>query len=533
MNRAQSISTITAAIFLLALLSQASLPAPYQSDGLTPAERRGQQIYRSGVGSSAQGITAALGNSGVELPGSAIACINCHGREGLGKSEGGLTPSNLTWQALTKPYSVSAATGRKRPPYTEALLKRAISMGFDSAGNGLHAAMPRYRMTHEDIADLIAYLKKLGTDLDPGLTDASIIIGTTLITDGRFQEMSSAVKAALAAYFDDVNKQGGVFNRRIILQPAESTDSPGERVRAFRQSIERNQPFAVVSAFMAGADEELASLVKEKEVPLVGAFTLDPHVDYPLNQYAFYIYPGLVNQSEALTTFAAERFGKRMPPAAILYTGEKSTRDAAESIKKLLKQHGWPSVEEVAISREQFNATSLVGKLSEKSTEIVFMLVDGESQRAFIQQARKSNWNPTYFIPGQIAARELLESREPLAAEAFLSLPTLPSDQTQAGLAEYRRLAEVYKLPANHRASQMMALASAKILVEALKRAGRDVSRQKMIEALEGLYRFETGLTPPITYNANRRIGSMGAYIVALDREGRGPVPASRFIEPE
>jgi hypothetical protein len=70
-------------------------------------------------------------------------------------------------------------------------------------------------------------------------------------------------------------------------------------------------------------------------------------------------------------------------------------------------------------------------------------------------------------------------------------------------------------------------------LIEALKRAGRDVSRQKLIEALERLYQFNTALTPPITYTPNRRIGSMGAYIVAIDVEGNGPTPVSGFLEPD
>jgi ABC-type branched-subunit amino acid transport system substrate-binding protein len=393
--------------------------------------------------------------------------------------------------------------------------------------------MPRYRMAQEDVADLIAYLKKLGRDLDPGVTDTSITIGTTFIKDGRFREMSDSVRAALAAYFDDVNRKGGVFNRRVILQLAESSESPDDRVKALRESIERNQLFAVVSAFMAGADEQFASLVKEKEIPLVGAFTLDPQVSLPLNQYAFYIYPGLVNQSQALAVFAIQKNATRKPQAAIVYTDEKPARDAAEAINNLLREHGWNQIEEIKAPREQFDAASLVKKLSGKSAELIFLLNDGESQKAFIQQARKINWNPVYFIPGQLAAREILESPRQIGAQVLLSFPTLPSDQTPDGSVEYQKLAESYKLPAHHKASQLTALASAKILIEALKRAGRDVSRQKLIEALERLYQFNTALTPPITYTPNRRIGSMGAYIVAIDVEGNGPTPVSGFLEPD
>src|SRR5215211_5929522 len=161
MNRARIICLVTAIAFLLALLAQAGPSSHFQNDGLTLAERRGQQIYRRGTVSSGQSVTAVLGDSGVELPASAVACLNCHGRDGLGKTEGGVTAPALAWEALTRPYSVATRTRRHRPPYTEALFARALSLGLDSAGNRLHEAMPRYRMTREEVTDLTLYLKKL------------------------------------------------------------------------------------------------------------------------------------------------------------------------------------------------------------------------------------------------------------------------------------------------------------------------------------------------------------------------------------
>ena len=65
-----------------------------------------------------------------------------------------------------------------------------------------------------------------------------------------------------------------------------------------------------------------------------------------------------------------------------------------------------------------------------------------------------------------------------------------------------------------------------------MKQAGRDISREKLIGALEGLYDFSTGLTPPITYNANRRIGALGTYVVVVDLEKRSLTPASEWITP-
>jgi hypothetical protein len=106
-----------------------------------------------------------------------------------------------------------------------------------------------------------------------------------------------------------------------------------------------------------------------------------------------------------------------------------------------------------------------------------------------------------------------------LEGKIYLAFPSIPQDQTAAGLRELEELLKSRGLSLRHRPSQVAALASAKVLVEGLKIAGRDLTRDKLLRALESLYDFHTGLTPPLTYGVNRRIGALGAYVVALDLE--------------
>jgi ABC-type branched-subunit amino acid transport system substrate-binding protein len=99
----------------------------------------------------------------------------------------------------------------------------------------------------------------------------------------------------------------------------------------------------------------------------------------------------------------------------------------------------------------------------------------------------------------------------------FLSSPTVPNDVAPEGLAELRALEERYKFAPGHTSAKLNAFAAAKIFTEGLKRAGRDLSREKLITALEGLYEYDTGVTPSITFGPNRRVGAMGAYVLAID----------------
>ena len=54
-------------------------------------------------------------------------------------------------------------------------------------------------------------------------------------------------------------------------------------------------------------------------------------------------------------------------------------------------------------------------------------------------------------------------------------------------------------------------------LEECLKRVGSDLTQDKLIGSLEGLYEFSTGLAPPVTYNLNKRAGSSSVYIANFD----------------
>jgi hypothetical protein len=58
------------------------------------------------------------------------------------------------------------------------------------------------------------------------------------------------------------------------------------------------------------------------------------------------------------------------------------------------------------------------------------------------------------------------------------------------------------------------------VLLEALKRAGRDLSRERLVDQLETLRDFATGYAPPVTFGPARRLGARGAYVVRIEGKG-------------
>lgn len=497
---------------------------------LMPSERRGRQIFLRGVSPSGREITGHIGD--LEVPGTAAPCSGCHGVRAEGKTEAGVTAGGITWTNLVKPYGHTHSTGRTHRPFSESSFIRAVVNGVDSSGNQLLVAMPRYNLSPEDMADLIAYLKRIESDLDPGISDNSMTIGLVVPSQGAFADVGAAMKDVFGAYFDDVNSRGGIFNRKIEMHIADAGTGGAATATTAQDFMRKQQVFAFVGGLSAGADDQLAALASKEEIPFIGPSTLLPHSETPVNRYLFYLLPGVAEQAESLVNFAAGRPELRKMRAAIVHADNTLGRVAAAAAAAQIKTIGWTADAKQNYTSATFDARRIVNDLKTKNTEVVFFFGNGKEQSALLSEAVAANWTPNLFVLGVMSSKELPpETIADFHDKIFIAFPTVPADITTDGMSEFRALHEKYKFAPRHTAAQLSAFAAAKVFVEALTRAGRDVTRERLVTTLEGLYNYETGTTPRITFGPNRRIGAAGAHVVSIDVADKQFATASGWIK--
>ncbi|HEX6901537.1 MAG TPA: ABC transporter substrate-binding protein [Thermoanaerobaculia bacterium] len=510
-------------LLLLPVLLHAADPADLEKQ-----IARGRQIYIEGTSPSGGEIIAVMSDAGVEVPATAVPCASCHGRDGKGRPEGGVQPTDLTWTNLTKPYGVTHASGRKHPPYDERSLKRAISLGLDPAGQKLHVAMPRFRMNLQDMADLTAYMKRLGTERDPGVSDTSLRVGVILPPAGSLSAMGQAVRSALTARFEALNKTGGIYGRRVEPRFLEAPAAADQRRAWTADFLQREEIFVGLASFLAGADAELASLFQEKEVPLIGPFTLHPREAFPLNRYVFYLLPGVEAQGQALLRFAAGKWEGK-PQAAVVAPAGPELDGAVEALTKAAAAAGWPAP--LVLRLRDGSAAQDLQRLAAAKADPVFFLGSGAEGAALLQAADRLDWRPRFLATAAAADDSLFKAPAAFDGKVFLALPT--SGPSPEAAASYRALAAGAKLPADNVSAQLSALAAAEVLIEALEKAGRELSREKLVDELEKLRQFQSGYAPPVTYNVSRRLGARGAYVMRLDLAGGRLVSEGGWVEVE
>jgi hypothetical protein len=335
-------------------------------------------------------------------------------------------------------------------------------MGIDAGGNRLDPIMPRFQLTSADAAALLAYLKRLGTLPEPGLDDHALVLGTVL--DGP----DAAVGPVLSAYFATINRDGGLFGRQLQLRAEHLAggDTPG---RGIARLIKSDAIFAVLAPDIAGDERDAIATADADGMPVIAPLTQSAQAA-PRSRYLFYLNGGMEAEARALAGFATTLPGSPSivddgtPPWHAMAVVVAATLSAAGDIPKL------PSLDDLARTASPGPVLWLADRALDPSN---------------------LGTHAAVLVPGALAARALTHGAPAQTWIAFADGP-----------------------PADLEPSQRQALAAAKILIEALRRAGRDVTRERLVDALETLQDFHTGLIPPVSYSATRRIGSDGAWIV-------------------
>ncbi len=441
------------ALALLALMFCVSaLPGRAE---LTASEERGRAIYFGEKGSALDTAEVQIGDLKTKLPARTFPCASCHGRTGAGNAERGAQPSQINRDALTRPYTVKEASGRKRPPYTSSSFRNAVRGGKDPASNLLSEAMPRYGLTDKQLADVWAFLAVMAEAADPGITDDTLTVGIVL---DPVHPASKAQQKLLGVLAGDIDKLGGVHGRRLALRVVSPKAAGTEAANLF--ALVYPQGIAP-----SGLDANVPVIsVLPAATPSAGAFALvasDADQAAALKQFATQEW-GVVSVKDACASKTGD---------TVLLASVKCLESAKPAKRVLLTQSVFASIPPAS------------RKLLPAETHVAFA------------------------TPLNRVARN--------AQAAFAKTRGRAGNDKSAILAE----ADAYS--------------AAALLIEALMQTGRDVSREGVIDTLEGIRNFEGGMTPPLTFGPNRHVGSRGAEIVRYEAVAGTFAASGTWIDPD
>lgn len=135
---------------------------PSQEGSKYQYRSNGEKIYNTGINERGEIIPYKSGPMWLSMHGG--GCVSCHGSTGKGGVPvmmGTSIPADIRYESLTVGEHEHGGEKDEHPPYTDKLIRRAITEGVNPAGEKLDWTMPRYQINDEDFNDLIEFIKTL------------------------------------------------------------------------------------------------------------------------------------------------------------------------------------------------------------------------------------------------------------------------------------------------------------------------------------------------------------------------------------
>ncbi len=335
--------------------------------------------------------------------------------------------------------------------------------------------------------DLIRQIAATGASLAlPALAQEgrSIVLGQSAAFSGPAAQLGIQMNKGAKIFFDQVNASGGINNHTIDLRTADDGYEP-DRCKANTEKFIKDEVFALFG--YVGTPTCLAALplVNEAKIPFFGPFTGAEALRDPFSRYVFHLRGSYYDET-ALIVKQLTSLG--LNKIAVFYQNDSYGKAGLEGVNRALKALNLAPVATGTVERNTVDVAKAVADIVPKQPNAVVQISAYKSCAAFIREARKAGYGGTFynvsFVGTQALADEL--GREGRGVMVSQVMP-FPFSTTTPIAREYLEAVRKAGADATANYSSMEGYLAAKVFAEGLRRAGRNPSREALINGLESI----------------------------------------------
>jgi len=356
-----------------------------------------------------------------------------------------------------------------------------------------------------------------GALAEPGITADKIVIGQVAGFTGSVAGTVKELTAGAQVYFDHVNAKGGVHGRKIVLESADDGFDPKKSPDAFKKLIAEKNVFAMFLSRGTPTNEAAYPVLEANKIPLIGPSTGAMSMYNPPRKYMFPVRASYHSETFKLVPQLVNMGINRI---AILYVDDSFGKDGLAGVQQAMKQ---AKIEPVAVVSHVRGATKLdeaVAAIGKTDPQAVIMITVLDAGVAFVKQMKASGRSPTFLTLSNNSSNAFIKN---LGADgwgvAVSQVSPYPFSGTMQITKEFLDLLKGKKDVAPSYSS-MEGFIAAKVLVEGLRRAGKQPTREKFIAGLETMKGFDLGGID-VTYGPDLRTGTTYIDITIIGKAGK------------
>jgi branched-chain amino acid transport system substrate-binding protein len=382
-----------------------------------------------------------------------------------------------------------------------------------------------------------------------GVTAKEIRIGMSAAFKGTAAGLGTEFYRGAQAYYDDVNARGGLYGRMLTVVGLDDNYEPLPCVKNTIQLLEKESVFFLSNYVGTPTLTRALPVIKryaDQHVVLVGNFTgAQPQREAPYVEHVFNIRASYRQEMAALV----DRFWQLGARNIGVYSqADAYGRSGTDGVSRALAARGARVAAETTYQRGakfEDDMSPAVNALRRAGADAVLCTGAYQGCGAFVRTARDLGWNVPIsnvsFVGSDAMLRLLVQHGKGAGRDytrALVNSQVVPSydDVALPGVVEYRGLMERHNptLPPALRDDKyplqrysfisLEGYVNARVIVEALRRAGPNPSRAGFRQALESLKSFDLGIGAALTFGPERHQGLDSVYFTRVEGDRWVPI---------
>jgi branched-chain amino acid transport system substrate-binding protein len=350
-----------------------------------------------------------------------------------------------------------------------------------------------------------------------GVTQDTIVLGQAAVFTGPAAQLGIQMRNGIKAHFDYINGKGGVHGRKLQLV---TEDDGYEAVRApvaTKKLIDEHKVFALIGYVGTPTTVAAMPVFTQAKVPLVGPFTGAEALREPFNRYIFHVRASYYDETEKIVEQVLSTGGKNI---AVFYQDDNYGLAGLKGTEIAMAKRGLKIQATGTVERNTVKVENAVKTIHASQPDAVVMISQYTSCAEFIRQMHKAGSGAQFYNVSFVGSKALADALGKDGVGVGISqvvpfpwgtaLPVVKEYQQQARKAGFT----------DYNFSAMEGFLAAKVTVEGLRRAGKNLTREGFIDAMEKMNDVDLGGFY-ISYSTKNHAGSKFVDLTIITREGK------------
>ena len=347
----------------------------------------------------------------------------------------------------------------------------------------------------------------------PGVTDTEVVVGSWGPQDGPAGAYG-AIDRTLDAYFKMINDQGGVNGRKIRFIYENDSYQPAKTVAAVKKLVEEDKVFAIVGGLGTAQNAAVMDYIVQNNVPHVWPATGSGILATPLKKNVYAVQLNYTIEATLATQYALDTLGAKK--FAVFYQNDAFGQEGLNAVQAELKKRNLPAAAAVSYETTDTNFSAQALKLQTSGADTVILYAVPAPGGSIVAEMSKIGYAPRLLSSSVINDPSIFRLAGP-AINGMLIEAYLPpfDDTTNPKIVQYQAFMAKYAPKEQIGGFTEAGYAYGQVFIEALTRAGRELSREGFMTNLDQMKNFTGSLVPSLSYSPTDHSGIKAAYFQA------------------